>query len=975
MHSSATLAVADSFSMVEANKALESTMMQYQMRAYSVAEAQQYSMRIADSWTQVAHNAIVSAQDLAAANERSASAAYQAGVSFDFLQGIIATMSRNTGRAGGELGNSIRAMMVSIHSDKAVKEIEKLGVSMFEVGQNGKKSFRDTEQVLMDLMITADATDKSVEKMLLGISGGKFQYNKISALIGDYSELIRTVELSINSQGAATHQAEMQLDTISRKFQKLKDELAGVAVGAGNGGLTQFLKDILDGLNVIVARIQTIPAGNWKLIGWAIELSVALLAGQAAMKLGTAAMGAYNSVIAAGVASSAAKTAANVTEAASQQMVNIVGADGAVISRVVAGAKAAETVETVKLTMAERARAVATGLATGGLSLLTGFLITGAVGLAMMNTQSEEAAKKTLEHASAEEKLIAQLKDKEATLNGEANLMQSKIKFSEDLASVYPKLLAQVKAEEEAGKDTTKTKERLTVTEHALASMHGEDALARIKASSDTKAAIQKEIDAVKDKRNGVLQAAQETKQEEIEHTKVAIEESQKRLAAVKAEAEGKADAAQKQLAVGDSSKLLKLKAEVELGDPTNDINKNRYGSQVIDTTVWKQSHDKALAEYRNALQAEADTENQKLQKLQENFKKHFSERSAAYVDESALKSAKSEYEYGEKQLALDKILHKNQVEVAKQRFEYAKAYFNQLAEIESRYKDMAEKNGQEYKPSKEFIDAKIKYVEAIHAIIEAEKAELKESNEIAEQKLAYDKVIGADEVVMAQKRLDNMNNYFTKMAQYEAQYKYAILSGGGEYKETKDYSDAKIKRAQAQAALYKAEIDKANALGQLAYNTEKLLKEAEIVEKTGGDSTVKRYQALKEAVKEYLSELEKVQKTKIDLWSSNSKLSIVMDNSSLGDMKEVGKVWIDNKEKVVQSATAIRLNLQSIENEMILEGNNEKYLNALGLKDHLESIQTKLNSDKLGSQQRIELIKQEVQAFAQYENTIRGHD
>jgi len=68
LHSSSILAVADSFSMTEANKALEATMMQFGIRARTAAEATQYSMKIVDSWTNVAHNAIVSAQDLAAAN-------------------------------------------------------------------------------------------------------------------------------------------------------------------------------------------------------------------------------------------------------------------------------------------------------------------------------------------------------------------------------------------------------------------------------------------------------------------------------------------------------------------------------------------------------------------------------------------------------------------------------------------------------------------------------------------------------------------------------------------------------------------------------------------------------------------------------------------------------------------------------------------------------------------------------------------
>lgn len=565
LHSSSILAVADSFAMTEANKALESTMMQFGMRARSAAEAQQFSMKIVDSWTNVAHNAIVSAQDLAAANERSASAAKQAGVSFDFLQGMIGTMARNTGRAGAEVGNAIRSLMVSIHTDKAIKEIEKMGVSMYNVGKDGTKSFRDVESVMLDLMVVSDSTDKNVEKLMQSISGGKFQYNKVASLVGDYNELIRVTELSINSQGVAQHQAEMQIDTLSRKFQTLRDQLQAIAVGAGNSGLTQWLKDVVDGVNSILSRVATMPSGNWQIIGMVVALSAGIGALNIILKAGTTGWIEYKTLIDAATVAKGKQVAANIAEAASQRAVNAAGANGALVSGLSTAAKQAETATTIQLTYAERALAVARGLATGGLTLLIGALVTGAVSYGLFNTESAESIKLAKDQTTAEEKLTAQLKDKESSTVAEVDHLKSKIKFVNDLSSVYPMLLAQYKQELADGKDGIKTKEKLETTEKALTSMLGAEAVERIRTSGDVKKAMDDEVAKLEEKQTKLAEVLRLERQAIIDHSTTTINKANERLEAIKAETQGLAVEAQKQIDIYgaiDAARVQSLQAD-----------------------------------------------------------------------------------------------------------------------------------------------------------------------------------------------------------------------------------------------------------------------------------------------------------------------------------------------------------------------------------------------------------------------------
>lgn len=167
------LAVADSFSIVEANKNLESSVAQWGFQIKNNNDAIIVSNKICDSWTAIAHNMAVSAQDLSAANQRAATSMHAMNVSFDVGQALIATMLRNTQQSGAEIGNAIKSIMGSIHSEKAIKDLQSWGVEVYKVGKDGQREFRNVGNVLVDLMIKAQNTNRSMEDLLKHLSGGK----------------------------------------------------------------------------------------------------------------------------------------------------------------------------------------------------------------------------------------------------------------------------------------------------------------------------------------------------------------------------------------------------------------------------------------------------------------------------------------------------------------------------------------------------------------------------------------------------------------------------------------------------------------------------------------------------------------------------------------------------------------------------------------------------------------------------------
>ena len=237
------LAVADAFDIVTANKALESTIMQWNYTIHDATDAMVVSNRIIDSWTALSHNYTVSAQTLVEANRRMAQSAREVGVDFDTAQAMIAVMARKTQADGGEIGNSLKSMFGSIHSDKAVKELEKFGVQVYKIGANGQKEFRKADDVLIDLMVHAEGSRKNLEEMLKAISGGKWQWNKVSAML-DYKEFITALRESKSAYGFTDEQVGMQLDTIGKKLQGIKTAWQELITSQTGGG--KVIKEVLD---------------------------------------------------------------------------------------------------------------------------------------------------------------------------------------------------------------------------------------------------------------------------------------------------------------------------------------------------------------------------------------------------------------------------------------------------------------------------------------------------------------------------------------------------------------------------------------------------------------------------------------------------------------------------------------------------------------------------------------------------------
>lgn len=357
---STKLAVADNFDAETANRTIEGLISSYQQQGQAVL----FATHATDSLTNVSHNAQASAKDLSEALMRSASAANTVGISFDELVALNETIIRSTGLTGAVVGNGVKSIANSIHSSKAIEEFEALGISVYDVGENGEKSFKKITDLLLELSIKAPATGKNVEEAFRDIAGGRFQVGKLAALATNMQEFLRVLNLSVNSAGMTDTQISYQLDNISRKATTVKADLEELVMGVGQAGLSSYLKEWLNDAHNFITGLQEIPKEVWSVAGSFTKWSIVLYSVKTALTFLTNTMVSLRAAKVANVAITTAETAVLTAEA---------GAAGRA-----AGSMAA--------------LGTATTFATGGLNLLIAGLIAGGTALALYSTYSGEAA-------------------------------------------------------------------------------------------------------------------------------------------------------------------------------------------------------------------------------------------------------------------------------------------------------------------------------------------------------------------------------------------------------------------------------------------------------------------------------------------------------------------------------------------------------------------------------------------------------
>lgn len=284
----AKMAVADAFDMENAFKGLEAALSQWNLQTEDTNQLLINTNRILEAWTITAHAGAASAQDIGQAIEIAGTAAANAGVSFEFFNALVATGVRQTARSGNEIGQAIKSMMVSMQSNKSLKALKEWGIELYNVSEDGTKSMRSMEDIILDVSLLMNNTAKDTRGLLTTLSGGKYQYSKVSAMLGNYKELLRMMKLINNPNDNLMEgkpglfidqQVEVQMDTLQRKINSIKADAQNIIfdIGVNAGGL-DALKWLADKIDDIVVGTQKI-GDKWGETGTKIAgVTIAFLA-------------------------------------------------------------------------------------------------------------------------------------------------------------------------------------------------------------------------------------------------------------------------------------------------------------------------------------------------------------------------------------------------------------------------------------------------------------------------------------------------------------------------------------------------------------------------------------------------------------------------------------------------------------------------------------------------------------------------
>lgn len=213
------------------------------------------SMRFLDAWSNVESKAAITAGDLANAIKKSASAAANAGITFDQLNGMVAAIGSVTRQTGKEVGTSLRFIFRRLSSEKGPNVLKNLGIDVNTTKGTLKPGF----QILDELAGKWDGLTRANKLAVAQAIGGTRQYNSVLVLLDHWKSALDNVKNSVDSKGTAERKNLVLMKTFAKQMEQLKASASELKLEFGKLVLPSF-KAGVSGLKFIVESINNIPS-------------------------------------------------------------------------------------------------------------------------------------------------------------------------------------------------------------------------------------------------------------------------------------------------------------------------------------------------------------------------------------------------------------------------------------------------------------------------------------------------------------------------------------------------------------------------------------------------------------------------------------------------------------------------------------------------------------------------------------------
>jgi TP901 family phage tail tape measure protein len=210
---------------------------------------------VVDKMSVLAAYSAADINELATAMSKGASAASQAGLSFDQYNAYLATMIETTREAPENIGTSLKTIMARFQqvktegsSDDGETDVNAVETALKSVGiqlRDSQNQLRDLGDVLDELGPKWSSLDRNTQAYLGTVIAGTRQQSRFISLMQNWDRALELTEASENSAGAATRMHAKAMDGLDASLNNLTNAWQELISALADGDTIKFWVDAL----------------------------------------------------------------------------------------------------------------------------------------------------------------------------------------------------------------------------------------------------------------------------------------------------------------------------------------------------------------------------------------------------------------------------------------------------------------------------------------------------------------------------------------------------------------------------------------------------------------------------------------------------------------------------------------------------------------------------------------------------------
>jgi TP901 family phage tail tape measure protein len=200
-----------------------------------------------DKWVKTTQVANVDLQTLSTGFAVLGDAAETAGMSVDEINGLLAAIAETGIGTSKEVANAAKAIVAGFYSDKAVKQLNSLGIAT----KDAEGNLRDFNSIATEIYQQRQLgliSDTSFQETARDIGGGgNRRQAAVTTLLENYARVQQVAKYSAEASGEAQAAMGRRLDTVQTSTTRVNNAFQSLAMSLGNeGGLLSIFSNILD---------------------------------------------------------------------------------------------------------------------------------------------------------------------------------------------------------------------------------------------------------------------------------------------------------------------------------------------------------------------------------------------------------------------------------------------------------------------------------------------------------------------------------------------------------------------------------------------------------------------------------------------------------------------------------------------------------------------------------------------------------